>query len=650
MTRTVVALVSILLVVSGKTADGQWAQWGGPNRDFVVANATPLEGWTDDGPALLWSKELGPGYSAIVSDGERVFTMTRRGSDEVVVALSADTGDVVWEHAYPAFVEATLSLDTTWGSGPNGTPVISGGRVYTAGFTGVLSCLDAATGEVVWRNDLASDFDVATPFFGHSASPILYQNTVVVFAGGAMAFRLEDGALLWENREFEASYASPVLFQTESGVQLVAAVAGEIVALDPEDGRLLWRHPHANFQRVALSGPLVDESDVVFASTYFLGSIGLQLNADGSGVTELWKNPRLQLSHFHGIRIGDIVYGFHNSILLALDVTTGEILWRKRGFNQANMIRVGKQFLLFGQHGRLSLVSIDPSGVTVRAEAQILEGRSWTAPTLIGTRLFARNLERVVAVDLSRSGARAVPATKAERGRIEAPAGFLAAKERLMAAYFRSDLDELAAVGDSFAAYQEDTKLGHLANYYVGFAAYQQAELVGNDQKLGLLREAEDRLKEAIQHDESFAEAHAMLSRIYPMYYQFDPRRAAIVGLLGVDHLATALRFGRDNPQVLAIQGLNRLNTPAQYGGDVDHALEIFGKAIDRFDELPPLDNVAEPDWGRATVWVWYGQALQRQEEADPEGARRAFRNALDLVPDFALARQLLDDTGPDSR
>ena len=432
-------------------------------------------------------------------------------------------------------------------------------------------------------------------------------------------------------------------------IQLIAPVAGEIVSLDPKDGRLLWRHPYENVQRTFLSAPLVGDNDLVFASAYFLGSIGLRLNPDGSGVTELWENPRLQLSQFNAIRVGNIVYGFHNSILLALDLTTGEILWRQRGFEQANMIRVGEQFLLLGKYGQLSLVSLDPSGVTVHAEAQILDGRSWTVPTLVGTQLYARNLERVVAVDLSRSSPKVVPPTaRPERIPVTAPGEFLAAKERLMTAYFQSDVDALADVGEDLAAWREDAQLGHLANYYLGFAAYQHALLVPDDQKLKLFREAEDRLKEAVRRDETFSEAHALLSRIYPMYYRFDPRRAAIVGLLGDEHLATSVRLDPDNPQILAIQGLDFLYSPPEYGGDAERGIEFLRRAIDRFAELREWGSTAEPDWGGATVWVWYGQALQEREETDRQEVLNAFRRALILVPDFSLARQLLDSATED--
>ncbi len=646
-----VTLAAFLLLASGGPAIGQWTQWGGPSRDFVVDDGATLPGWSDGGPALLWSRELGAGHAGIVSDGKSLFTMTRRGNHEVVIAMSANSGATIWEHAYPATAEAGHELDTTWGSGPNATPLLSSGRLYTLGFTGVLTCLDTATGTVIWDHNLSDAFNVSVPFFGHAASPMQFEDTLIVVAGGALALRLEDGSLVWDNREFEGSYASPVLVGTAGGAQLIAPVAGEVVALHPKDGRLLWRHPYENSMRTFLSGPLVADDDIVVASAYFLGSIGLQLAPGGSGVTQLWENPRLQLAQFNGVRVDDTVYGFHNSILIALDVPTGEILWRTRELAPGSMVKVGAQFLLLDKDGQLSVVSLDRQSPTIHSQAQILEGRSWTAPALVEGRLYARNLERIVAVDLTTSGPGSEART-ATPGRppVAAPAGFLDAKDLLMTAYYRSDVGALADAGATFRDWQDDPELGHLAHYYLGFAAYQRALLVPDEGKLELLREAEELLLAALTRDQTLADAHALLSRIYPMYFRFDLRRARIVGPRGDVHLDSAVRFDPDSARVLAFQGIDTFYSPPEYGGDPERGLELLRRALDRFEEQPQLESTPYPDWVRATAWVWYGQTLQTRDDTDPEEVTDAFRSALALNPEFSLAQELLDRASRESR
>ncbi len=643
------AAIAALLAAAAAPAPADWPQWGGPSRDFVVPGDAADLAWSGGVPALVWRRPLGPGYSAVVSRGDRLFTMTRRGDAEVVVALAASDGRTLWEHSYPAPVVAGPALDTSWGEGPASTPLVVDGRVYAFGFTAVLSCLDEATGELVWRHDLAAEVGAKAPYFGHAASPIRYRDTVIVAAGGAMAFCLDSGERVWTSSEFEASYASPGLWRLGEETQLIVPAAGEIVGLDPDDGRLLWRHPHANSLRTILSDALQGDDRVLFVSAYYKGSIALELAADGESVSELWQTRRLQLAQSNAIRVDDALYGFHNSILTAIDVGSGEVLWRERGFQRANLIRVGEKFLLFDRLGKLSLVSLAREGVTRHAEAQLLEGRSWTAPTLVGSRLYARNLESMVAVDLSRAvdpDAATSATASSSRGRtrleVQAPAGFLAVRQRLMAAYRRGEASGLEAAAGEMGPWAEDATIGHLASYYLGFAAYQRALLAGG-LALPLLREAEAHLDEAIRRDPGFADAHALQARVFPMYYRYDRARATVVGSLGDDHLDSALRYEPDNPRVLAIQALDLIHSPAEYGGDPEAGLAVLRRALDRFAETADAPPSGYPEWGHASAWVWYGQALLDQRPEEGEAAIAAFRRALEVAPDLASAREALD-------
>ena len=628
--RVALIAAAVIAALAAPPVRADWSQWGGPSRDFVVARGAASLGWSQGAPPILWRRPLGPGYSAVVSDGERLFTMTRRGDDEVVVALAADTGETVWEHAYPAPVADGPALDTSWGSGPNSTPLIVGKHLYTLGFTGILNCFDTASGTLVWRHDLAARQGAAPPYFGHSASPIRYRDLLIVPVAGALAFRLDSGAPVWQARGFTASYASPVLWRLPAGTQLVVPAAGEVVALDPDDGRLLWRHDHANRARTILSDAIPGDDRLLFVSAYFLGSVGLELAADGESVKEVWETSRLQLAQSNAIRADDVVYGFNNSVLVALDVTSGEVLWRERGFERANLIRVGERFLLFDRLGKLSLVSLSRQGVTGHAEAQLLEGRSWTAPTLIGECLYVRNLESIVAVDLSRSvDAPPVAPTLPVRPQVSAPAEFLAAHDRLMTAYRRGDVKALDAAGAQIESWRDDETLGHLAGYYLGFALYQRALLAGN-LALPLLRRAETVLEEVARREPTFADAHALLAQIYPMYYRFDPGRATVVGSLGDDHLETALRFEPDNPRVLAVQALDLIHSPAEYGGDPEAGLVLLRRALDRFAETAgqPADRLPRVGSRLCLGLVRPGPARARSGESrgGPRGTRQGSR------------------------
>ena len=225
----------ILLSIPWNVVLAEWPQWGGPGRDFTAEASASLSALPANGPRLLWKQDLGPGFSAIVSDDERLITMYRRGDQDVIVCLSVETGKRLWEHSYDAPVpDDDRHLDTSYGEGPNSTPLLAEGRVYTLGFSGIVTAVNLKDGTPAWTHDLEAEYGVPVPYFGHAASPIHYKDMVIFVAGGAFAFDAETGAVRWKNRSFGASYASPLLIPRSEGPILVGAVAGELCALEPD--------------------------------------------------------------------------------------------------------------------------------------------------------------------------------------------------------------------------------------------------------------------------------------------------------------------------------------------------------------------------------------------------------------------------------
>ena len=111
--------------------------------------------------------------------------MEQRGDEELVTCYELATGTPRWFHAVPARYQTVLG-----GVGPRATPTIYEGRVYALGATGVLRCLDGATGRPVWSEDLLARIGV-TPqedpdaiAWGRANSPLFVDDLVVVPLGG----------------------------------------------------------------------------------------------------------------------------------------------------------------------------------------------------------------------------------------------------------------------------------------------------------------------------------------------------------------------------------------------------------------------------------------------------------------------------------
>jgi len=208
-----------------------WPGWGGPGGDFKVRAAGLSPSWPAEGPPQLWSRQLGDGYSAILADGERLYTFYRQGDDEVAAALEPATGRTLWEHRYPAPI--TAKQDNThrkYGVGPQATPVLTREGLVTIGWNGNLHCLKKDTGEVLWSHDLARDFGSTSMGRGFSSSPVAYRDLVLCLVGGPgsglMAFNSGDGRVVWARHDFKRSHSSPILINVDGQDQLVGLSMG----------------------------------------------------------------------------------------------------------------------------------------------------------------------------------------------------------------------------------------------------------------------------------------------------------------------------------------------------------------------------------------------------------------------------------------
>src|SRR5690242_10462442 len=204
--RKAILLAALLLFVTAQAAVAQdWAQWGGPHRDFKSDAKGLAASWPDTGPRRVWQRELGEGYSAIAVERGVLFTMYRKGQNEVVIALDAATGKTIWEYGYAA--PFSPEYDMTNGPGPHATPLVTGNFVFSSGATGKLHCLDKKSGKVLWSHDLITEFHGTLRVNGYSCSPIAYKDKVVMMVGGPssslVAFNRKDGSVAWKKHDFK---------------------------------------------------------------------------------------------------------------------------------------------------------------------------------------------------------------------------------------------------------------------------------------------------------------------------------------------------------------------------------------------------------------------------------------------------------------
>ncbi len=392
---------------AGPGPHDSWLQFGGPGRDFQAMAGPLATQWPEGGPETLWERPLGEGYSAVLFENGRLYTMYRVEQQEAVICLDAATGATIWEFRY----DAAAVDQQTYGRGPRSTPLIAGDRIFSIGIGGELHALDKGDGTLRWSRKLwGPHFGGNRRRHGYSSSPIAFQETVIATVGGEgaslVAFDQADGAVRWKELDFRNSHSSPQIVEIAGETQLVTFMAEELIGVDPASGTLRWRYPHVNQWGHNITMPVFLDGETIFLSSAQVGARGLKLarREKRIDVEQVWSNRRIQFYHGSAVRHGDWVYGssgvVSSSFLSAVNIRTGEIGWRERGFSRANLVRADGKLIILDEDGVLAIATADPEGLTVHSRHQLLGQVSWTAPTIVGTTMYARDQRTLVAVDL----------------------------------------------------------------------------------------------------------------------------------------------------------------------------------------------------------------------------------------------------------
>jgi outer membrane protein assembly factor BamB len=390
---------------------GDWPQWLGPRRDASSTEVIPA--WKG---ALkeLWRHPTGEGNASPVVAGGRVFihAKVKDANVEEVVAYDAVSGKELWRAPYDR-----AEFKSFYGNGPRATPSVVGGKLYTHGITGLLTCFDTATGKVTWQADTQKAFDAPKLLFGTACSPLVDGGRVYLDVGakGAaiVAFDADKGDVAWKSMDDPASYSSPILTGEGADRQLIVLTGSGLASLDPAGGKKHWEFPLKDLLFESSTTP-VRLGDLVLASSITYGSVALRLETkDGKpAYTQSWKSTTLTPYFSTPVGIGtDQVYVVTGSNPLArnpsatlhcVDVKTGKPLWSrpKVGAYHASLLRTGdNKLLMLEEQGDLVLLDPDPKEYRELARAKVC-GHTWAHAALANGRLYVRDDKDLICVEL----------------------------------------------------------------------------------------------------------------------------------------------------------------------------------------------------------------------------------------------------------
>jgi outer membrane protein assembly factor BamB len=396
------------LLTDRSAGTNDWPQWRGPNRDGLSLETGLLQSWPTDGPRVVWKRPIGRGFSSAAVVAGRLYTMDDDGKSEAVVCLDAATGDELWRSSYDAH------FDERFGSGPRSTPAVDSGLLYTLGGTGILRCCRADTGAVVWQHDLAAEFNARPLTYGVSCSPLVDGDLVFVMPGGPAgnsiaAFDKRTGALAWKTLDDPVGYSSPIIATLAGVRQLLCLTNTALVSLSPKDGITLWRYPWEVEGGFNIATPIAFNNYVFISTGYSKGCSLLEVaNIAGGSALEarlVYEHNRMRNHFASSVRLGDHLYGFDQLDLVCMEVRTGNVVWREKGirtFGKGSLLVADDRLIVMCEDGNLILADANPASYKPISTFRVFPNKSWTVPVLADGKLYARDESQIVCLCLKK--------------------------------------------------------------------------------------------------------------------------------------------------------------------------------------------------------------------------------------------------------
>jgi RNA polymerase sigma factor (sigma-70 family) len=380
---------------------GVWPQWRGPNRDGVVQGVTVPAKWPN---ALTeeWRVPVGEGAASPVLVGGNVYVFSRQGEDEVVLCLDIMGGKEIWRsQAYPAAYKHAPE-ERNFSKGPRSTPAVVGDRVYTLGMSGILSCLDARTGAVLWRKDgkPAAPAGAAHDYGG--TSPLVTDGLCIIHigdgkTGGLTAFDAETGEMTWCYAEgYSPMSGSPILVDLAGARQVVTYSSSNAAGVSAVTGQKLWRvgsdgvgQPHTTPVRY---------KDLLILNDILQPLRALRLEQGDNGITakEVWKAKNLPIGYSSPVISGELIFGMSsrkNGCFFCLDAASGATLWESEGRegDYASILNAGSVLLFLTEKGRLIVVRPSSTAYEPIAEYQVSDADTHAHPVFLGERILIKD-------------------------------------------------------------------------------------------------------------------------------------------------------------------------------------------------------------------------------------------------------------------
>jgi outer membrane protein assembly factor BamB len=378
---------------------------------------------------VRWHVPVGWGYSSpVVAQGRAYLTDcdgTLPKAKERILCFEEATGKPLWNYS----TDVTYTKDTYYvdkngrptmpGQTPTSTPIVNAGKVYSVGMPGNVTCLDALKGDLLWKKDLAEEYQLGE-FPCPKASPLIENDLLIVFIGGkpgacVVALDKNSGKEVWKALNDTLTHSSPIVFIAGGKRQLIVWTNEAISSLDPATGKVYWR------EKLLTSSDYVISTPVFCDNLLLIGGLMLKLDPEKPAASVLWPNTKavsrriLSNTSTALLQDGYVFSAKSNGQFVCLEATTGKQVWEtdkvtdlKGGASIHPTVNADSVFL-YTERGELILAKLSSKGCQEISRASLLEptypfgGRNvaWSPPAYANRCIFARSDKELICVSLA---------------------------------------------------------------------------------------------------------------------------------------------------------------------------------------------------------------------------------------------------------
>ncbi len=390
-------------------ASADWPQFRGPGGlGISPAKGLPVS-WSAD-KNLLWKTELpGAGASSPIVVGDRVFVTCYSGYgvpgqargdmsqlQRHLLCVNAANGEILWKKDVPAVLPESETVREHGYAAS--TPAWDGERLYVFfGKSGVYAF--DLNGRQLWHAGVGDQFHG----WGSAASPVVHKDLVIINAcvesESLVALDKKTGRQKWRARGIKESWNTPLLVPNKNGkTELAVAIAGKILAFDPDTGTPLWNCD--TDIRWYMAPSMVAQDSVVYALGGRSGVAALAVRAGGkrdvTSTHRLWtstKGSNVSSPIIHEGRL----YWMHDNLGIAYcaEAETGRIIYEERlpraGQVYASPVLADGKLYYVSREGRTYVVKAGPA-FELLATNDLSDRSTFDAsPAVAGNRLYLRS-------------------------------------------------------------------------------------------------------------------------------------------------------------------------------------------------------------------------------------------------------------------